>query len=172
MNEKLKTEINKYAVQDQYIRNLSVKFPKIKELCSEVMYQDSLSKTFVEKVLKEHNWPNISLVGEEASHNFWLLVQHLDKDIFLQKKALGLLRKEIDKKEVNSKNLAYLEDRILVAEGKKQIYGTQFKIENGKLVMSPVADLDNLEKRRNKIGLPTVEAQLNELKENYKNLLK
>lgn len=172
MNEKLKIEINKYSTQDQYIRNLSIKFPKIKEICSEVIHQDSLSKTFVEKVLKKYGWPNLVLVGEEASHNFWLLVQHMDKDISLQKKALSLLRKEVERTEAISKDLAYLEDRILIAEGKKQVYGTQFKIESGKLVMSPTEDLDNLEERRSKMGISTVETQLNELKDNYKNLLK
>lgn len=172
MDEKLKTEINKYAIQDQYIRNLSIKFPKIKELCSEVMYQDSLSKDFVKKVLKKYGWPSINLVGEESSHNFWLLVQHMDKDSSLQKKALILLKKAVDRKEASSKDLAYLEDRILIAEGKKQIYGTQFKIEKGKLVMSPTGDIDGLKDRRKKMNLPSTDDQLNELKENYKNLLK
>ncbi|MCK4918391.1 MAG: hypothetical protein KAS02_01235 [Candidatus Pacebacteria bacterium] len=172
MNEKLKIEINKYATQDQYIRNLSLKFPQIKELCSEVIFQDSISKKFVEKVLRKYSWPTISLVGEEASHNFWLLVQHMDKDIILQKEVLKLLKKAVEKNEADSKDLAYLEDRILIAEGKKQLYGTQFKIENGKLVMSPTEDLDNLEKRRNKMGLFDVETQLNELKKTYKNLLR
>lgn len=172
MDEKLKVEINKYAVQDQYIRNLSIKFPKIKELCSEVMYHDSLSRDFIKKVLKKYGWPSINLVGEEASHNFWLLVQHMDEDIFLQKKALNLLKKAVDIKEASSKDLAYLEDRILIAEGKKQIYGTQFKIEKGKLIMSPTEDIDNLKSRRKKMGLSSIDVQLNELKENYKNLLK
>ena len=171
MNEKLKTEINKYAIQDQYIRDLSIKFPEVKELCSEVIHQDSLSRIFVQRVLENFGWPFISMVGKESSHNFWLLVQHLDKDIALQKKALELLKKAVIKNEADSQDLAYLEDRLLIAEGKEQRYGTQYKIKDKKLVMSPVEDISNLEDRRKKMGLPSIETQLNELKVSYKNLL-
>ena len=172
MNEQLKVDIFKYAIQDQYIRSLSLKFPKIKELCSEVIFQDSISKKFVEKILNEYGWPAISTVGEQISHSFWLLVQHMDKDITLQKKALELLKQATEKNEADPKDLAYLEDRILIAENKKQKYGTQWKIEKGELLMSPVREINELEKRRKEVGLSTLDEQLEQLKIEYKNILK
>ncbi|MCK5285727.1 MAG: hypothetical protein KAJ58_00675 [Candidatus Pacebacteria bacterium] len=172
MNKQLKSDISKYVTQDQYIRNLSLKFPKIKELCSEVIIQDAVTRKFVKKVLNKHKWPTISSIGEKTSHNFWLLVQHMDKDIVLQKKALRFLEEAVDKNEANPKDHAYLKDRILVAENKKQLYGTQWKIENGELFMFSVKDIKNLEKRRKGVGLTMVNKQQEQLKKEYKNILK
>lgn len=172
MNKKLELEILKYVIQDQYVRNLAIKFPKIKELSSEVVYQDSLSKKFVKKVLDEYSWPTISMVGEQGSHNFWLLVQHMDKDSKLQKKAFKLLKKAVSNEEASSEDLAYLKDRILIADGKKQLYGTQFIIKNNTLEMSPTIDIEKLNERRKMMGLPSLKKQIKRLKREYKKLLK
>ena len=52
------------------------------------------------------------------------------------------------------KNLALLTDRVLLAEGKKQLYGTQFTFVNGKLKPHPIQDEANVDKRRAEAGLP------------------
>jgi len=49
--------------------------------------------------------------------------------------------------------VAYIEDRVLVAEGKKQLYGTQFTVHDGKLVPQPIEDEENLDRRRAGVGL-------------------
>jgi len=171
MNEKLKEEIFKYTTQDQYIRMLALKFPKTKELSSEVVYQDSLSKKFVKKVLADYGWPTISMVGEQGSHDFWILIQHMDKDPLLQKESLKLMKKAMKEQEASHSDLAYLEDRILIAEGQEQLYGTQFKIEKGKLKMSPTIDISRLNERREKVGLVSIEEQKIQLEKEYKNIL-
>jgi len=51
------------------------------------------------------------------------------------------------------KDLAYLEDRILVGKGEDQIYGTQFFMKDFKFIPRPIIDPENLEKRRNEMGL-------------------
>ena len=59
--------------------------------------------------------------------------------------------------EVSKVDVAYLTDRVLVNEGKKQLFGTQFLEVNGKLVPQPIADEANLEKRRNDAGMISME---------------
>lgn len=78
---------------------------------------------------------------------FWLLIQHQDFDLDLQKACLK-------KCDFNKKDKAYLTDRILVSQGKKQKYGTQFyKNKKGNLVPRPIKALDQLDKRRKNVGL-------------------
>ncbi len=64
----------------------------------------------------------------------------------------------LKKGEIDASNVALLEDRILVREGKEQIYGTQLKTNErtGKLELSPIKDEENVDKRRQAVGLPPI----------------
>jgi hypothetical protein len=53
------------------------------------------------------------------------LIQHADRDIKFQKKYLKLLKEAANNNQAHLQNVAYLTDRILVAEKKKQRFGTQ-----------------------------------------------
>ena len=107
----------------------------------------------MKEIIGQIGWPTISLVGENASHDAWLLVQHSDHDTEFQKKCLELMEEAPDG-EVNKRNIAYLTDRIAVHSGQPQIYGTQFSTsENGELTMGNVIDPENLDKRRKEVGL-------------------
>jgi hypothetical protein len=67
---------------------------------------------------------------------------------------------------------AYLTDRVLQNEGKRQQYGTQFVIDEKQLCLYPVQDEKNLAERRSAVGLPPLEEEWKRLEEEYKNLLK
>lgn len=68
-------------------------------------------------------WPTISKVGMEASHGAWLLVQHATAEPAFMKQCLKLMR-DAPEGDVVPATIAYLEDRLLIMEGKPQIYGT------------------------------------------------
>ena len=61
---------------------------------------------------------------------------------------------KLPKEELSQSNLAYLTDRVLLAEGKKQLYGTQFTVVDGKWKPRPLEDEANVDKRRAEVGLP------------------
>ena len=69
--------------------------------------------------------------ARDGSNAAWLLVQHADAEPKFQRKCLDLMTK-LPQDEVSQTDLAYLTDRVLLAEGKKQIYGTQFTSSGGK----------------------------------------
>lgn len=64
-------------------------------------------------------------VGKESSNHFWLLVQHCDHDPAFQRKVLRAMKKQVQRKNANPDNYAYLFDRVRVNAGKKQQFGTQ-----------------------------------------------
>lgn len=117
----------------------------------------------MKNIVDIYGWPTINLVGRIASNNAWLLVQHSDHDKEFQKKILHLLKKEHKKSStnINPKNIAYLEDRVLVHQKKKQVYGTQFIGNPPKLL--PVKDRTNLNIRRKSVGLGKIEELLKEI---------
>lgn len=112
-------------------------------------------------IVDQIGWPTISKVGKEGSRNAWLLVQHSDHDREFQRRILEMMKKE-PAGEVKPSNIAYLEDRVLVAAGKNQRYGTQLDwLEEGVVVtIKPVEDPENLNKRRAEVGLNPIEEYL------------
>jgi len=110
----------------------------------------------MKEIIAQEGWPTKTLVGERASKAAWLLVQHADLDPAFQKQCLPLLEKTVAAGEGSAKDLAYLTDRVLVAEGKPQRYGTQFHNVEGKLVPRPIEDEANVDARRAAVGLGTM----------------
>jgi hypothetical protein len=79
----------------------------------------------LKELIKENGWPRLSKVGAEASQAAWLLVQHADTDRAWQREALALMEGLIDAGEIKPANVAYLSDRIAIADHLPQKYGTQ-----------------------------------------------
>lgn len=124
----------------------------------------------IKKIIKRYSWPTINLVGEKASKNAWLLVQHADHDVKFQKKCLKLMEDIYKRNQnfINRTNIAYLRDRILVSEGKKQLFGTQFYAnKKGVFGPRPIKDIKNLDERRKQYGL-TPFSEYKKLMNNYK----
>jgi len=108
----------------------------------------------MKKIISKFGWPGKSSVGEHGANAAWLLVQHSDNDLKFQIRCLKLLKEALKKEDVDPKHVAYLTDRILVHQDKKQIFGTQFVSDkSGAYGPFPIINLENLEKRRQKMGL-------------------
>ena len=106
------------------------------------------------EIVREHGWPGASLVGQEASHAAWLLVQHADRQLDFQRETLPLLQRAADEGEAKPAHVAYLTDRIRMAEGRCQSYGTQIgDIRNGTAIPWPIEDAENVDHRRRDVGL-------------------
>lgn len=110
----------------------------------------------IKEIVTKHGYPIVSLVGKKASHWAWLVVQHSDHDVDFQTHCLGLME-EAANGEVQKSDIAYLKDRILKNRGQNQIYGTQFVLKNSKWAVWPVEDFDNLDIRRQEMGLNSFE---------------
>ena len=84
---------------------------------------DKINSSKIKKIILEIGWPSAKKVGAMCEKYAWLVVQHSPDQLF-QKDSLLLMKKESG----NKKLTAYLEDRIRISEGRKQLYGTQFCI--------------------------------------------
>jgi uncharacterized protein DUF6624 len=114
---------------------------------------DGKNRQRLDEIVKQHGWPKTSVFGEEASGVAFLIVQHAEIDY--QKKYLPLIKDAVAQKEARRSDLAMLEDRILTREGKKQVYGTQLRLNQTtqRMELYPIDDEANVDSRRADVGL-------------------
>jgi len=127
---------------------------------------DRKHRVRLREIIGRHGWPGKSLVGTDGAQAAWLLVQHSDHDRDFQKQCLALMT-AAPKREVDARNVAYLTDRVLLAEGKKQRYGTQLQGEGGTFKPRPIEDPANVDKRRAEMGLEPLAEYLRTAQELY-----
>jgi hypothetical protein len=116
------------------------------------------------EIVEAYGWPGYSLVGEDGSDAAWILVQH-SGDVAFQKRCLALLTEAAERGQADWRHVAYLTDRVLVAEGEAQIYGTQFKPEQGRMVPFPIQDEEKVDARRERVGLSPLEEYSRQMNE-------
>jgi endo-1,4-beta-xylanase len=127
---------------------------------------DRKNRARLAEIVTKHGWPGRALVGKDGAHAAWLLLQHADHDRALQKRCLGLM-KAAPKDEVEPQDIAYLTDRVLVGEKKKQIYGTQLVGEHGAFKPQPIEDEAKVDQRRAEVRLRPLAAYLKGARAEY-----
>jgi hypothetical protein len=106
------------------------------------------------EIIDEHGWPTAELVGPEAARRAWLVAQHADRQLHLQRRALTMMTETVSAGRGDITHLAMLRDRVLVNEGRPQIYGTQIAgIVDGTPVPWPCEDPGQIDQRRAEVGL-------------------
>ena len=109
------------------------------------------------KILDKYGWPKKSIFGEDVSNSAWLIVQHADHDIDFQKNSLKILKRLEKISEINRHLIPLLIDRVRVNQGRKQIYGTQFYMnEKNELVPRPLSNPGKVNRLRKKYGLSSL----------------
>ncbi|MGW8378990.1 DUF6624 domain-containing protein [Streptomyces sp. ODS28] len=107
------------------------------------------------QILQEHGWPTASRVGPDASRAAWLLAQHADRQLEVQRLALRLLDEAVGQGEAPLDQLAFLYDRTRVNEGREQLYGTQIAgvDASGAPIPWPCEDPERMDERRVEVGI-------------------
>src|SRR5690606_33325146 len=108
----------------------------------------------LEQIIEEFGWPTITLVGKDGEDAAWAIAQHSDLDPAFQVFALERLREAAEAGHASFGNVAYLEDRVLVAKGQPQVWGTQVRCgDDGPVPATPIRDEAGLDERRASAGL-------------------
>ncbi|MFF3823070.1 DUF6624 domain-containing protein [Streptomyces griseus] len=111
------------------------------------------------EIMEEYGWPTADLVGEEAARAAWLVAQHADRQLDVQRRALQLMRQAVSEGSAGPRELAFLHDRTLVNEGGKQIYGTQIAgVKDGAPVPWPCEDPERVDELRADVGIEPFDA--------------
>lgn len=127
-------------------------------LAAPMLAVDSANRLWIRGVVDRFGWPGRRLVGDTATRAAWLLVQHADADTALQARVLPLLERAVAAGDANGQDYALLADRVAVARGRPQVYGSQADLTGGRIVFKPIADSANVDARRARLGLPPLAA--------------
>jgi hypothetical protein len=96
-------------------------------------------------------WPTKSVVGAAGAHAVYLLAL---SDTALGRAALHRMM-EAGPAESPAVDVAAFEDHMRLVWGRKQIYGTQFRVDDkGRVVLAPMEDSAHADLRREDAGLP------------------
>ena len=168
----LKDILKKDQTQRLEIDSVSRKFgynsPQIEALWKEIGIKDSVNLIKVENILDKYGWLGPDIVGNSGSLTLFLVIQHSDQQI--QEKYLPMMRDAVKNGKALAGNLALLEDRVALEEGRKQIYGSQIgrDVKTGKSYVRPIEDEANVDKRRASVGLPPLAAYARQWGIDYK----
>lgn len=139
----------------------------VKDSAAFMQFIDSTNLVQVEALIAKYGWMGKSFVGEKGNSALFVVIQHAN--LAAQLKYVSLLQKSVEEGESRPGSLALMQDRILMRQGKKQIYGSQV-IFNKKREQEfyPIEDEKNVNIRRAKIGMQSLEEYAKLFGINYK----
>jgi len=144
---KKKCEIlRKVYESDQRIRkdNNLIKYAK----------EDHRNQELVVSIIEKCGMPSLDEVTQKEMDAIWLTLQHTVKKF--RKKYFPQIEKAVENGDLSKEQYAIMKDRILMDEGKPQLYGSQIK--NGKLYKLESPEFVN--DRRKEMGMEPIEEYL------------
>ena len=125
---------------------------------------DSLNQATVFGILDKKGWP--SHLSDKANRAIWIVIDH--SDLTYRRKYMDFVKEKAKEGVLDKTDYAILNDRVLMEEGKPQIYGTQIKmattIVNDEIAMQlylwPVENPSALDSLRSTVGLSPIEEYL------------
>lgn len=119
--------------------------------------KDSVNLIKVTAILDKFGWLGSEIVGQKGNSTLFLVIQHSDQKT--QEKYLPMMRDAVKKGKAQGSSLALLEDRVALAQGKKQIYGSQISrnSETNLFYVMPLENPESVNERRAQVGLGPIE---------------
>lgn len=119
---------------------------------------DRKNLTTVISLIENCGMPTLEEVNETQMSAIWLTIQHGDHEN--RKKYFPLLEQSAKNGDLRSTEIAMMKDRILMGDGKPQVYGTQITQKDGQWVLYELSDPESVNKRRTEIGFGPIEDYL------------
>lgn len=123
--------------------------------------QDHINLCKVVSIIEQCGMPTSNEIDKHQIETIFLVIQH--SKLKYQKRYYPILERSALNGDLEKSSLAKLKDRILVNEGKPQIYGTQLKIdiESNTARLYELEDPESVDKRRQQVGLVPLQDYLN-----------
>ena len=167
INLELKKELSEIEFRDQALRFITDQTPKdsldliAKRIKVDPTYfknnYKSVSVTLdgenikrVEEIIAKYGYPGKALVRTPENRAAWIVIQHSSPQVI--QKYLPMLREAVKNGDLDRQSLALTEDRNLMYQGKKQIYGSQFFEVNGKPAFWPIENSEKVNELRKEAG--------------------
>lgn len=116
----------------------------------ELAFRDSLSFAKIDRLLDTYGYPSKAIAGDATPIPFYILGF---APLELKEKHVGKLLMAATRDDISLKSLAFFIDKMKIAKGEKQVYGTQYYLKKGEYTPYPIEDEAHLKERRASMGL-------------------
>ena len=159
-------DLQQMGISDQSIRGNPSAMRAADGVQQEVIDRANMQR--LAAIVQQYGWPGNRFGGIELAGNAFAVLQHADRAS--QHRYLPLLRRAVALGDANAQELAMLEDRVLMGDGKPQLYGTQFRpfVAGQPLELYPVQDAAQLDQRRSALGMAPMADYLEVMRATYK----
>jgi len=152
-------------IRQQYMQAFS-SVPRNQRLVDSLSHEmqriDKQNQMTVCDILDHRGFVSRSVVGD-VCEVLWLIIQHAPLE--LEKKYLPVFQKAAERHDLMPMQVAMMEDRIAMFEGRPQKYGTQRREDtNGKMVLWKLLDPAKVDLWRKEKGLPPLTMSDNSLR--------
>ncbi|HET6226881.1 MAG TPA: OmpA family protein [Bacteroidia bacterium] len=165
LNKPLMKQLDSIYDEDQAYRGQLIEIEKkfgrssqeMKSLWNHIHKADSINRVKILTIIDSLGWLGTDVIGEKGNATLFLVIQH--SSLQTQQKYLPIMKEAVKNGKAYANDLALLEDRVALATGKKQIYGSQITRDSitNNFVIAPIEDEINVDKRRTEVGLEPLE---------------
>ncbi len=127
-----------------------------------VFFVDLPNTRRLKEVVKVHDFPMSPKFDADVQLSAWFIAQHsqtiIDEgvaswDVDFVESILPDIKRVVELEHLTPWHYASMYDRILVARGYPQSYGTQYSCKNGRAIVAPIAEETGLSARRIELGM-------------------
>ncbi|RAK62658.1 DUF6624 domain-containing protein [Hymenobacter edaphi] len=127
--------------------------PEMQALWKQMAETDARNLKKITALLDRHGWPSKAKVGNMGTQTVFLVIQH--SDLPTMQKYFPVARQAMERGDLAKSAFALMQDRLLMWQGKPQIYGSQLSSDakTGKMAFHPIEDEAHVDERRATMGL-------------------
>lgn len=104
----------------------------------------------LKQIADQDGLPTSGMVGVDGVQAAFVLIAHAGTDVAFQERMLKVFSHRVRDGEIKGGQFALLTDKVLRAQGKPQLYGTQF---DEALKPDPIRDESHVDERRHALGM-------------------
>lgn len=159
-NKPLKQQLDSIYASDQggrmkhseIAKQYGDKSPEMTALWKEIEAVDARNLKAITALLDQHGWPTKAEVGNTGTSTVFLVIQH--SNLPTMEKYFPMAKQAMERGDLSKPSFALLQDRMLMWQGKSQIYGSQLTGDaDGKMKFHPIEDEAHVDERRAAIGM-------------------
>lgn len=136
--------------------------PEMKALLDSMIIVDSRNLTVVNELIEKYGFLGTSMKTIKSRSAMFAVIQHASTEA--KDRLLPVLYHALRNGELEPAQFAYIEDRMLGDNENVQKYGTQYIIQDGKVVISPpLIDSTKVDTYRKSVGLEPLEKYIDQI---------
>jgi hypothetical protein len=119
-----------------------------------MLHVDEANLRRLKHITRQDGFPTTEMVGRDGVNAAFILTQHGDPQF--QAQILPVIEDRWKHGDIPGQDYALLTDRVLRAQGRPQLYGTQFSPGDNGFQPDPIVDESHVDKRRGTLGMITL----------------